>query len=84
MAKIGEKTWIAEIRPAVLLKLLNSSPHDPLPTATQTSLGYAFYDMAVSVLALLHDGRNLNKIQTHVPMSTKFLYFCYVFVQKGI
>ena len=38
MAKIGEKTWITEIRPAVLLKLLNSSPHDPLPTATQPSL----------------------------------------------
>ena len=65
-------------------ELLNKSPHDPLPTATQPSLGYAFYDMAVSVLALLHDATNLNKIQTHRPMNTKFLYCCHVFVQKGI
>ena len=41
---------------------------DPLPSANQPSLGYAFYDMAVSVLAFV-------KIQMHTH---------YVFVQKGV
>ena len=66
MAKIGEKTWITEIPPAVAdpdTELLNSSFHDTLPTAAQLSLGHAFYDMAVSVQALLTDATNLNKIQ---------------------
>ena len=40
---------------------------DPLPSATQPSLGYAFCDMAVSVLAFV-------KIQMHTH---------YVFVQKA-
>ena len=39
-------------------ELLNSSPHDPLSTAAQPSLGYAFYDMALLVLALLTDATN--------------------------
>ena len=36
-------------------ELLNSSPHDPLSTAAQPSLGYTFYDIALLVLALLTD-----------------------------
>ena len=44
-------------------ELLNSSPHDPLSTAAQPSLGYAFYDMALLVLALLTDATNLYKMQ---------------------
>ena len=66
------------------MELLNSLPLDPLPTAPQPSLGYAFYHMAVSVLALLTDATNLNKIQMHRPMTTMFLHCCYVFVQNGI
>ena len=50
---------------------------DPLTTATQLSLGYAFYDMDVSVLAFV-------KIQMHRPVNTMFLYSYYVFVQKGV
>ena len=36
-----------------------------MPTVAQPSLGYAFYDMAVSVLALLTDATNL----TILPLS---------------
>ena len=56
-------------------ELLNSSPHHPLSTLTaaQPSLGYAFYDIAVLVLALITDATNLNKIQMHRPMNTMFL-----------
>ena len=71
MVKIGQKTWITEIQPAVrtaCTELLNSSPHDPLPTAAQPSLGNAFYYMAVSVLVLLTDATNLNK--RHRPVNT--------------
>ena len=87
MVKIGQKTWITEIRPAVrtaCTELLNCSPHDPLPTAAQPSLGYAFHDMVLLVLALLTDATNLYKMQMHRPMNTMFLYCCFVFVQKGI
>ena len=86
MANTGEKTWITEICPAVtdLTEILNSLPHDPLLTATQLSLGYAFFDMAVSVLPLLTDATNLNKIQMHRPMNTMSLHCFYVFVQIGI
>ena len=86
MVNTGEKTWITEICPAVtdLTEIHDSLPHDPLPTATQLSLGYAFFDMAVSVLPLLTDATNLNKIQMHRPMSTMSLHCFYVFVQIGI
>ena len=87
MVKTGQKTWITEIRPAVRTacrELLNSSPHDPLPIAAQPSLGYAFYDMALLVLALLTDAPNLYKMQMHRPVNTMFHYCCCVFVQKGI
>ena len=86
MVNTGEKTWITEICPAVtdLTEIHNSLPHDPLPTATQLSLGYAFFDMAVSVLPLLTDATNLNKIQMHRPMNTMSLHCFYVFVQIGI
>ena len=87
MVKIGQKMWITEIRPAVqtaCTELLNSSPQDPLPTAAQPSLGYAFYDMALLVLALLTDATNLYKMQTHRPVNTMLLYYYCVFVQKGI
>ena len=83
MVNTGEKTWITEICPAVtdLTEIHNSLPHDPLPTATQLSLGYAFFDM---VLPLLTDATNLNKIQMHRPMNTMSLHCFYVFVQIGI
>ena len=89
MAKIGQKTWITEIRPAVRTDLYWSSSiirpmHDPLPTAAQPSLGYAFYDMAVLVLALLTDATNLYKMQMQRSVNTMFLYCCCVFIQKGI
>ena len=64
-------------------ELLNSSPHDPLSTAAQPSLGYAFYDMALLVLALLTDATNLYKMQMQRPVNTMFLYCRCVFVQKG-
>ena len=66
MANTGEKTWITETV-TDLTEMLNSLPHDPLLTATQLSLGYAFFDMAVSVLPLLTDATNLNKIQCTDP-----------------
>ena len=84
MAKTGEKTWIMEIRPAVTDPLLSSSPDALLLTASQPSLGYAFYDMAVLVQALLTDATNLNETETHRSMNTMCLYCCYMFVQKGI
>ena len=86
MVKIGQKMWVMEIRPAVQIactELLNSLPQDPLPTAAQPSLGYAFY-MALLVLALLTDATNLYKMQTHRPVNTMLLYYYCVFVQKGI
>ena len=86
MVKIGQKMWITEIRPAVqtaCTELLNSLPQDPLPTAAQPSLGYAFYDMALLVLALLTDATNLYKMQMQRPVNTMFLYCRCVFVQKG-
>ena len=44
--------------------------------AAQPSLGYAFCDIAVLVLPLLTNATNSNKIQTHRPMNTAFLYCC--------
>ena len=84
MAKIVEKTWNTEIRPALTDPYWAPQyfAYDPLPTVVQLFLGYAFNDMAVSVLALLTDATNLNKIQTRKPMNTMFLYCCNVFVQK--
>ena len=56
-------------------QLLNSSPHDPFSTAAQPPLGSDFL-----VLALPTDAKkNLNKINTHRPRNTMFLY-CYVSV----
>ena len=55
-------------------KLLNSLPHDPLLTTAQLSLGYAFCDIAVSVLPLLTEVTNLNKKQMHRPMNKMFFH----------
>ena len=77
MAKLGEKMWISEIRPAVTdPAILSSSIFRPiilcslLPNLLWAML---FYDMAVLVLALITDATNLNKIQMHRPMNTMFL-----------
>ena len=84
MAKRRESQKSDLLSELTCIELLNSSPHDPLPTSAQPSLGYAFYDMAVSVLALLTDATNLYKMQMHRPVNTVFLYYYCVFVQKGI
>ena len=66
------------------MQLLKSLPHDPLSTAAQPSLGYAFYDMAVLVQALLTGTTNLNKMQKHRSMNTMFLLSLLCFWLKGL